>query len=67
MTSRKFQVVEYKDLNLDTAEESRENAGGKYEGSFRDVVENKWWKNVRIRALHDVDENKQDRGFSPRC
>ncbi len=36
----------------------RKNAGGKNEGIFHYVIENKWWKNVRNRPFHYVDENK---------
>jgi hypothetical protein len=32
--------------------------GGKNEGIFHYVIENKWWKNVRNRPFHYVDENK---------
>jgi len=38
---------------------SRKNAGGKNEGIFHYVIENKWWKNVRDRPFHYVDENKR--------
>ena len=27
-----------------------------FEGNYHDVVENKWWKNVRLQASRDVDE-----------
>jgi hypothetical protein len=33
------------------------NAGGKNEGKFHYVIENKWWKNVGFMAFHDVIEN----------
>jgi len=36
----------------------RKNAGGKNEGIFHYVIENKWWKNVRNWPFHYVDENK---------
>jgi hypothetical protein len=36
----------------------RKNAGGKNEGIFHYVIENKWWKNVRNRPFHYVDEKK---------
>jgi hypothetical protein len=37
---------------------SQENAGGKNEGIFHYVVENKCRKNARNRAFHYVDEKK---------
>jgi hypothetical protein len=40
----------------DSAEEP--NAGGKNEGKFHYVVENKWIKNVRFRPFHYIIENK---------
>jgi len=52
----KSQVIENKMLNDRTHQEGAEIAGGKYEGMFHDVVENKWWTNVRFRSLHDVIE-----------
>jgi hypothetical protein len=36
----------------------RKNAGGKNEGIFHYVIENKWRKNVRNRPFHYVDEKK---------
>jgi hypothetical protein len=32
--------------------------GGKNEGIFHYVIENKWWKNVRNRPFHYVNEKK---------
>ena len=67
MVSSKRQVVETKLVNpfmLGRAEKTR---GGKYEGIFSDVVENKWWKNVGFRPFHDVDENKVVMVVFPRC
>jgi hypothetical protein len=37
--------------------EAEKNAGGKYEGKSRDVIENKWWQNVGKMPSRDVDEN----------
>jgi hypothetical protein len=36
----------------------KENAGGKYEGMLRDIVENTCRKNVWFRPFHDIIENK---------
>jgi hypothetical protein len=40
----------------------RKNAGGKNEGIFHYVIENKCRKNVRNRPFHYVDENKYSYG-----
>jgi hypothetical protein len=43
---------------IDCRAGQRKNAGGKNEGIFHYVIENKWWKNVRNRPFHYVDEKK---------
>jgi len=54
----KIYIIENKTLTKISAAGQRKNAGGKYEGIFHYVIENKWWKNVRNWPFHYVDENK---------
>jgi hypothetical protein len=43
------------------------NAGGKNEGKFHYVIENKCRKIVGLLAFHDVDENKRFIATLPLC
>ena len=54
----KIYVIETKTVSSFLAAGQRKNAGGKNEGICHYVIENKWWKNVRNRPFHYVDENK---------
>ena len=51
-------LVETKPVSLYLVAGQGKNAGGKYEGIFHYVIENKWWKIVRNVPFHYVDENK---------
>jgi len=51
-------VIENKLVSRFLTAGQRKNAGGKNEGIFHYVIENKWWKNVRNWPFHYVDENK---------
>jgi hypothetical protein len=51
-------VIETKTVSVRLVEGERKNAGGKYEGIFHYVIENKWWKNVRNGSFHYVHEKK---------
>ena len=50
--------LKHKTVSLLLVAGERKNAGGKNEGIFHYVIENKWWKNVRNRPFHYVDEKK---------
>jgi hypothetical protein len=54
----KFHVIENKSVSSIWVVRQRKNAGGKNEGIFHYVIENKWRKNARNRPFHYVDENK---------
>ena len=56
--SKKSYVIDVKAVSSFLAGRSRKNAGGKNEGIFHYVVENKRIKNVRNRPFHYVDEKK---------
>jgi hypothetical protein len=51
-------AIENKRVIKSRQERQKENAGGKYEGMFRDVVENTCRKNVWFRPFRDIIENK---------
>jgi hypothetical protein len=53
----KMYINENKTLSKILVAGRRKNAGGKNEGIFHYVIENKWWKNVRKQPFHYVDEN----------
>jgi len=55
-------IIETKTVSLWPVARERKNAGGKYEGIFHYVIENKWWKNVRKWPFHYVIEKKH--GYS---
>ena len=59
----KIYLIEIKTVSSILLTGQRKNAGGKNEGIFHYVIENKWWKNVRNVSFHYVDENK----YSYRC
>jgi hypothetical protein len=65
MTRPKIQVVEIKPIKVIALPSGSKNAGGKNEGKFHYVIENKRRKNVRNRALHYVIENKAVEAISP--
>ena len=52
----KIYVIENKIVMSFRVAEQRKNAGGKNEGIFHYVIENKWCKNVRKQPFHYVDE-----------
>jgi len=54
----KIYLIEIKTVRSLLLTGQRKNAGGKNEGIFHYVIENKWWKNVRNGPFHYVDENK---------
>jgi len=54
----KSYIIEIKAVSSFLGGRSRKNAGGKNEGIFHYVIENKWRKNVRNRPFHYVDEKK---------
>ena len=56
MTRPKIQVVEIKPIKVIALPSGSKNAGGKNEGKFHYVIENKWRKNVRNQPLQDVVE-----------
>jgi hypothetical protein len=56
MTRPKIQIVETNSVNCIALRSGSKNAGGKNEGNFHYVVENKWIKNVRFRAFHYIIE-----------
>ena len=58
----KIYIIETKMVSSFSLARQRKNAGGKNEGIFHYVIENKCCKNVRNRPLHYVDENKD--GYS---
>ena len=64
---RKSQVAENTTVNRLAMRLGSKNAGGKNEGKFNYVVENTYRKNVRLLALHYVDENKLFIVVSPLC
>ena len=49
--------TENEPVSLAGAVRRREKRGGKNEGMFRDVIENKCSKNVWFTPFHDVIEN----------
>jgi hypothetical protein len=49
-------IIEIKTVTSFVMAGERKNAGGKYEGIFHYVIENKWWKNVRKRPFLYVIE-----------
>jgi hypothetical protein len=51
-------VIENNTVNQFLLSKAKKNAGGKNEGIFHYVVENKWRKNVRNMPFHYVDEKK---------
>ena len=51
-----MQVIEINQVNRIAGCGDQENAGGKNEGNFHYVVENKWIKNVRNQPFHYVIE-----------
>jgi hypothetical protein len=51
-------VIETKTVSLWLLAGSEKTRGGKYEGIFHYVIENKWWKNVRNQPFHYVHEKK---------
>jgi len=58
-------VIENKLVSEYFVAKARKNAGGKNEGKFHYVIENKWCKNVRFTPLHYANENKQVIASSP--
>ena len=59
----KIYIVEIKTVSLFLVPRWRKNAGGKNEGEFHYVIENKWRKNVGFPPFQDVDEKKGERRF----
>jgi len=55
----KIYITEIKGVISFRGGQNEKTRGGKYEDKSGDVIENKWWKNVRIPASRDVDENKR--------
>ena len=56
MARPKIQIIENKMVNCTALRSGFKNAGGKNEGIFHYVIENKCMKNVRNRSLHYVIE-----------
>jgi hypothetical protein len=54
----KIYTIENKIVRLFLETGQRKKAGGKNEGIFHYVIENKWCKLVRKRSFHYVYENK---------
>ena len=52
----KIYIIETNIVRLILVAGWRKNAGGKNEGIFHYVIENKWCKNVRKQPFHYVDE-----------
>ena len=52
----KMQGIEIKHVNIIAGHRAPINAGGKYEGIFHYVIENKCIKNVRNEPFHYVIE-----------
>ena len=55
----KSMLLKINKLDYEKWPDSGQEKGGKNEGMFHDVVENKWRKYVRNQAFHDVDEKKE--------